>query len=324
MIFTLPGCASNQEWRKSITLERLLWDRNPKSYQNFITLDAENLAKIVGADKSGFIQPDKSSQRIEFENNFPALVPDEKSVDYAINNQDLSKLGQALAWSADLDLRTSGYLKDENGRPISITGRFDLSKVDTTIDTISNATVTMAAHAAMGQAAVVTPGVSPALSGLGIGLAAGVLTSIIDAQIIGDATNGFIASKTFGERMRYTISFPSAERKIPKLMAISPHLGNKAQQETAVLINNKIIKRVFIKGTDEVKFNYMKDIFIVSAVGIYRGEKYTAIHPETNGWEYQITNINKVEVPSNADGIYNPYGLLQGFEALSKAIHSAC
>jgi hypothetical protein len=56
---------------------------------------------------------------------------------------------------------------------------------------------------------------------------------------------------------------------------------------------------VFTKGAD-INIDYTHNIYIATAMAVYRGKKFEEQYPKTKGWDFTVTNLNKIVVPSKA------------------------
>ena len=244
-------------------------------------LDLETIALSVGSDKSGFVIPDRSSERLLFEKSFPI-----QSTDQVFAGLNFHRVGQVLRLSADLDKRTSGFIKNEIGVPISISGMIDISYAQA-IDMSLSTGATQAIAASTSSSSLINPtqgaGTNIA-SGLGIGLIAGA----VHVVMADSAKNGIISKAGFGARMEETTwsnSMPSAGQ-----------LSNTGYGPSLIVITPGLVKVIFgIEGAKTI--DYKNRFFYLSTVAMYRGISYQEKYPQTKGWEFRITNINSVVLP---------------------------
>lgn len=243
----------------------------------------------VGHDKSGYVAPDRSDSRKEFEDRFPPVELKDNFLE-VFDKGYLEKVGQVVAWSIDLDARTSGFLKAD-GRGISVTGRFNFDSAATMNSAaIQSASTTMLSSAATGFQ--VTPGVSPVVGGLGVGLIGGLIAGAITAHAVESTVNGFISSDGFGARLQHASGMAAHQMHIPRMRAISEYYYSRGEPER---ISKNAYRFIFSREGDK-NIDYSTRIFFASTVAVYRGKRYEEVYPSTKGWEFIVTNLNFVDV----------------------------
>lgn len=292
LVFVISGCANTTEFAKNIKSEDLLFD--PDKFKSLvINGDKEIYAKNIGRDKSGFIEPDLSSERLDFEKRYP--VKESSDLDYKILDgfSYNIKLGQVLRLSADLDKRTSGVLRAENGTPFSISG---MMKIETSpiIMGAGSAGASQAIAAGVSSNSLINPALSSGAN-IAMGLGAGLIAGIIENVRIKNAIDGIIAKPDFGSRMEEATSsgYAPVAQKINSLGFYS--------NNSHVLIAPGLVKSMHIV-VGQKNIQYKHNVFLISAVGVFRGEDYKSKFPETKGWEFRITNLNRVEANMDLGG----------------------
>jgi hypothetical protein len=312
----LLGCADTN-FAKNLQPNDLLFD-------NTYSIQSGSLQQIeidLGADKTGFINPDRSSDRTAFEKKYP--VQSAKENDYAsLTSLDHKiKVGQVLLLSADLDSRTSGSLKNANGDYISISGRFEVNSNETISERALSSGLAGAAvgltnissiNSQLSRAGLQlsTRGQTAAISAsASTGLLSGLIYGAVASQQIQSAINGIVRATNFGERMKYATSSPEMPHSLP--------LSHNAvwNTEKPIKIADGIVKRIFAY-TGELDHTYKKNLFLISVVAVYRGDKYAGDFPSTLGWEYRITNINSIKL---GPGVFKP-SAFEDAEAYFRAV----
>lgn len=287
VVLIISGCANTMEFTKNIKTEDFLFDDNEFQALGIDINKIDSYSKIIGQNKTGFIMPDESKERTDFIVKYPAVKPDEKAYENLIGFTYNNKIGQVLRLSADLDKRTSGFVVDEKGTPISVSNMMVFE---------SNAVVSGALSGGSSQA--IASGVSSkslinptqgAGANIGAGLVAGLLGGFIH-QIQADAAiAGIVSKNNFGARMEEaTISavMPTAQ-KIDKFGIPS----NKSH----IIIAPGLVKSIYMVSGKK-NFQFKNQVFLISTIAVYRGVEYEKLYPTTNGWDYSITNINMVEL----------------------------
>ncbi len=330
-LLLLSGCAS-VEYVKNINPKDMLYETTYNRSQavgtSMLTSSAkELLALTVGADLSNFIAPDRSTDRLAFEKEFPIEIPSNSASEVIASPFYDRRVAQALALGADIDSRTSGFLKDGKGYPISLTGKLVLDSSSS----ISSGALT-GASSGMAQGAMAVSSINNQISSAGLRLSSGGANNVMGANIATGMLGGMIAGaiaaysaeqavkgitteKDFGSRMGHTMIGPGSE-----LFGVIATLGPAAEPKSApVDVVPGVIKRVYY-AFDPTKreFNGTVRMAIFSAVGVYRGEKYATQFPYTEGWEYRITNLNQTYIQATA--LESPEST---YKALKAALNSA-
>jgi len=231
----------------------------------------------------------------EIVEKFPAQISSEFDFNLVFDNGYLRRVGQALAWGADLEVRTSGFLKDENKKPLSITGKFQFDSANFINGTvIENGMINMVSASAVGFQ--VTPNASAAAGGLAVGLIGGLIAGAITSHAVEQTIDGFIKSKSFAERIEHSSGMTAHQIHIPSFYPQSEVLTSNIKP---VRIAPDIYKFVFTKAAD-INIDYTRNVYIATAMAVYRGKKFEEQYPKTKGWDFTITNLNKITVPSKA------------------------
>ena len=283
LIFLLAGCANTLEFTKSTSKDNFLF--NPDETLNVNINDVDKISKMFGRDKTGYIPPDESKEREDFLKKYPASLPDDKSYDALSGRTFNHKVGQVLRLSADLDNRTSGIIKDDKGQAVSISGMMVIDSSPVLSGAISGAG-SQAIASSVSSKSLINPTQS-AGANIGTGLVAGLLVGFISEMQADAAIKGIISKNNFGQRMEettFTISMPSATK--------IDHFGISSNK-SHIKISPSLVKSIYtITGTKNIQFK--NQIFFISTVAVYRGEKYKSDYPATEGWEFIITNINSI------------------------------
>ena len=110
----INGCGTvNPEFTSHVKPSDYIFSESSyKIAEKNFQIEKDALIKL-GSDKSGYIKPDNSSTRIDFERKYPIIPPNETDYETLTEFRYNWKLGQVLSLSADLDVRTSGLLKDQ-------------------------------------------------------------------------------------------------------------------------------------------------------------------------------------------------------------------
>ena len=288
----LSGCASTPEYVKNLKTEEYLYSDSVAFDQ---TKDLESIALTVGSDRTGFIPPDRSEDRKSFENKYPIALPsadDYENIEGLIKDR---KIGQVLRLSADLDKRTSGFVKNENGQAVSVSGM-----VKVTTEPFAAGALTGGASQVIATSTSSASAINPTQSAgynIGAGLGLGIIVGGIHSLQVDSAMRGIISKDDFGGRMEETTSVPS----MPTATRLSPVVWKKRGRTAPIKVTEGIIKTIYeVNGGKNLR--YRDNIFLLSTVAVYRGSLYKSKYPETEGWEFRITNINLIEIPEVDDG----------------------
>jgi hypothetical protein len=293
---SLNGCAT-ADFRKNLTAQDRVFG-SIDALKIIKDRDLEAASKEVGKEFTGFVPPETSEARLIFERDYPAtsFSGDVKQI---FDSTYLDRVGQSVAWGIDLEKRTSGFLKDNENRQISVTGRFKLDVAGVVNDAaIMSGATNMVSAAATGFQ--VAPTMNAAIGGLGVGLVGGLIVGAINASSAEQTVNGFLKSGSFGERMGHTTGSSSTKVYVPYFHPVDEYLlshffVNDVVEPVVVLPG--IVRFVFAReGSDNI--DYSKDVYFASTVGIYRGKKYEEVFPKTKGWEFRVTNLNLVRIPA--------------------------
>lgn len=106
-IFFLVGCA-NLDYAKNLSPDELLFDSKSISKNKSDKFDY----KSIGSDRLGFVGIDSSEENKKLDEQYPIQAPDPQNLDALHSHNHRMRLGQALVFIADIDPRTSGFLKD--------------------------------------------------------------------------------------------------------------------------------------------------------------------------------------------------------------------
>lgn len=292
LVVVISGCANTLEFQKNVKKEDLLFDINEFQSLNIDITKIESYSKTVGKDKTGFIMPDESKERADFIEKFPIINPDDKAYDNISGYIYNHKVGQVLRISADLDKRTSGFVLDGKGIPLSVSNMM----------IVESALVSSSAYGASNQAiaAAVSPNslINPTQSvgaNVGAGLVGGLVVGFI-AQLQAEAAITAIVSKNnFGERMQeatYVVQMPTAQN--------IDNFGMPSNKSHIKILPGLVKSIYVVTGKKNIQFK--NQIFLISAIGMYRGAEYEKIYPVTKGWEFSITNINTIEANIDVEG----------------------
>jgi hypothetical protein len=315
LLASLTASCATTEYAKRLTDAELLYtsyERAAPETQTFSAVEAENVALEVGSGRSGFIPPDRSIGRLNFERAFPAEVASESDYDELGGMVHLVRAGQVVLFSADLDRRTAGATKDKNGNPVSLTGLIDVRSPEA----MSQAVVTgIGTGVAMGTVSVSAANAELAKSGLQLtssaanqavlssaatGLLGGLIAGAIIEHQVNSAIKGIVAASDFGSRMQEATLRPEAPHAVP----ISP-AGLTRNVEPERIIPGVVRRVMMYRGQTDYKNNQL--LVFISVVVVFRGEKYAKEYPSTSGWEYRITNINVItaqKTPNDSEALY--------------------
>lgn len=293
VVFFLSGCASTREFTKNINESEyiLTEDKNVT-----LALGPENLdaySDVIGSDKSGYISPDRSKERIDFRKDYPIATPNSKDYDEISGHFYNVKVGRVLMLAADIDSRTSGFIKDGRGNPLSVSN----------LMTIESTAIATGALVSGGNQAIVST-INPNLminptqsigANIGAGLVAGLLVGIVGHVLDQAAVADVVARDSFGRRMEVIRGFGNLP--IPWRMDKFGLMSSAAHMKIAP----GMVKSVYmVSGKKNLQFK--TQTFLISTVGLFRGERYKSSYPSTLGWEFIITNINMIEINAELSG----------------------
>lgn len=275
------------EFTKNIKNEDFLYDENEFKSLNIDVKKIESYSKTIGQNKTGFITPDESKERIDFIEKYPAVKPDDKAYEHLSGFRYNNKVGQVLRLSADLDKRTSGFVVDEKGNPISVSNMMIFE---------SNAVVSGALTGGSSQAiasqvsskSLINP-TQGAGANIGSGLVAGLLAGFIHQMQADAAIAGIVSKNNFGARME--------EATTSVVMPTGQKIGKVGMpsNESYIIIAPGLVKSIYmVSGKKNLQFK--NQVFLISTIGVYRGVEYEKLFPTTSGWDFSITNINMIEV----------------------------
>jgi hypothetical protein len=289
----LTGCATKIDESK-YSSSQVIYAVNEAAFTTS-TLSIDQQLQSAGSDKSGYVAADFIPPRKEIIVKFPAQDPKEFDFNLVFDNSYLRRVGQALAWGADLEVRTSGFLKDENKKPLSITGKFQFDSANfINASVIENGVINMVSASAVGFQ--VTPNASAAAGGLAVGLIGGLIAGAITSHAVDQTIGGFIKSKSFAERIEQSSGMAAHQIHIPSFYPQSEVLTSNIKN---VRVAPGVYKFVFTKAAD-INIDYTRNVYIATAMAVYRGKKFEEEYPKTKGWDFTITNLNKIVVPSKA------------------------
>lgn len=288
----LVGCASTPEYVKNLKVEDYL-------YSDYVTFDKtkdlESIALSVGSDRTGFIPPDRSEDRKSFEKKYPIALPSADDYENIEGYRIERRIGQVLRLSADLDKRTSGFIRNESGQPISVSGM-----VKVTTEPFATGVLTGGASQVIATSTSSSTAINPTQSAgynIGAGLGLGFIVGAIHSLQVDSAIRGIISKDDFGSRMEETTPVPS----MPTATRLSSVVWKKRGKTTPIKVTDGIIKVIYeVDGGKNIR--YKNNIFLLSTVAVYRGNSFKLKYPETEGWEFRITNINLIEVPEVDEG----------------------
>lgn len=307
-IFILPGCAS-MEYVSRLNPDDLLYGKEylqvSRNISNLGGVSIEGIALKVGEDKTGFIAPDRSDERLAFEKEFPAVAATDEEFDRLAGHNNTVRAAQVIFFSADIDDRTSGFLRDSRGAPLSVTGRFSVDNSSAISHGVMMGGVSGIASGAIAISSInnqvasqglkLSPmGQSAVMGGnMASGLLAGFIAGVIHARQAESTFNGFLESKSFGERMEHS-TLTAAH-----VLGMANPLGTAGEWNTrtkSVLVTPGVAKRIFW-AIGQKETNLRQRLFLISTVAVYRGGAYESKYPNTLGWEYRITNLNTLIAP---------------------------
>ena len=276
----MSGCAHNQEFISKIKKEQWLYN-DEYSTSDLFDYDA------IGSDKSGYIPKDKTPARLDFEKTYPRENPKLEDIEAIKSSGYIRRLGQVIRLASDLDKRTSGFIKDDYGIPLSVSGNIDVNPVNP-IETAAISGATQAIAASSSSASLINPAQGAGYN-IGAGLVVGLVAGIIAQAQIDSAMKGIISKEDFGSRMEETTFAAGAPGA--SIMSKYGFLYNGNH----ILLPNKSVKSIFaVEGTQDI--SRRTRIFIITVNGVYRGLKYKEKFPKTEGWEFTITNMNSIVI----------------------------
>ena len=307
-ILGLSGCAS-MEYVSRVKPGDWLYgkEHHPASGERLSGAGIEQAALRIGADKTGFIPPDRTDERLAFEREFPAVAATDEAFERLATHGHSTRAAQVIFFAADIDDRTSGFLKDPRGNPLSVTGRFSVDGSSAISQGVVMGGASGLASGAMAISSInnqvasqglkLSPAGRNAVMGgnMASGLFAGFIAGAIHAGQAESAFNGFLESHSFGERMEH-----STLTAAHVLGGASP-LGVAGEWSTGskpVLVTPGVAKRVFLAAAEQKEINLRQRLFLISTVAVYRGGAYESQYPNTSGWEYRITNLNTLIAPA--------------------------
>jgi len=308
MIILLVGCA-NLDFAKNLKSEDLLYDSyalsravGSNSYENW---------RKIGNDKIGFVGIDASDETLKIDELFPIKAHTDSDLERIHSHNHRMRLGQALVFTADIDPRTSGFLKDSKNRPLSISGRFEPDANSAIAQGVTSGVVigatsgVMAVNSINNQVASAGLKLSDAGSNavmggqMAQGLIAGLIAGGIHASMAESALNGIISGKNFGERMEATTL--TAAHLLPNLAALGP--DGLVRSSSPVVIAPGVVKRYFLRFGQKT-LDYKNEYYLITAVGMFRGKEYENKYPNTLGWSYSISNMALIYL--NPDDVSDP------------------
>jgi hypothetical protein len=292
LVILLSGCANTREFANKLNESDYIFREKDDINAAFGVSDVEKYSRTVGADKSGFILPDESRERNEFAKSYPITAPNDQAYNDILGRTFNVKLGRVLMLAADIDKRTSGFIKDGNGNVLSVSNlmTFESSAVLTGAVVGSNQAIASAINPNLTINPTQSVGANIG-AGFAVGLFVGLVGDILDNAAIAD-----VASKyNFGPRMEAIRGFGNLPISFPidKLGFTS---GNNHRKIAPGLVRSIFL----VSGKKTLQFK--TQTFFISTVGVFRGEKYRSAYPATNGWEFSITNINMIEINADLSG----------------------
>jgi len=295
-----------------------------------IAIEKEEIALTVGSDKTGFIPPDRSPDRIIFESEYPIVKTDASALDALISHNHNLRIGQAIAIGADFEPRTAGFLKDPLGKPISITGKVSYRTNKALSQGISLGVTTGMVMGANSVAPINQQAAKVDLQLTPTGTAEGMTSQIVDGVFIGliaggihasvanTAMTGIAQAKNFGERVGETTLLAG------HVMGGASPLGAYGNMNTRippVYMADGVVKRILATyPIENAKLNGSTRFIFITTVGTYRGDKYEKKYPYSSGWEYRVTNLNLIGLPF---GTIEKWDGKPSLEVLIQAISSA-
>ena len=285
LVITCAGCAHNQEFISKIKKEQWIYD------DEYTESDVSRM-DLTGVSKTGYVSPDMTANRIKFDSDFPVVIPKQDNIESIKSFRYKNRLGQVIRLSADLDKRTSGFIKDEFGVPMSVTGYIDVNPVSS-VETAVISGASQAIAASSSSASLINPTQSAGYN-VGAGLIAGFIAGAIVQVQIDTAIKGIISKEDFGSRMEETTFAAEA----PKAYIMSKY--GFLYGGDHIVQPNGTVKSIFtVLGKQDI--SRKTRIFILTTLGVYRGGKYKEKFPKTEGWEFMITNMNSIVVKEMED-----------------------
>lgn len=290
-ILFLSGCASTLEFTKDVKKSDWLYD-DESEIEKYSNYKIEDLIKKMGSDKTGYIPQDSDVKWLEFQSQYPPSIPTEKDIEALKSSGFNNRVSQVIRLSADLDRRTYGVVKNEGRTPISVSGLLDVGWA-TTAQSAALAGSSQLIAANTSSSSLINPTQST-LANVGAGLFAGFAAGAIAKYQIESSRQGIISANDFGSRMEETTFLMTASGG-SIISKYATYGGNHAT------ISPGIIKTIWKIASSEEP-TVRTRVFLVSTIGIWRGENYKAKYPKTMGWEFSITNINSIVIKNM------PYG----------------
>lgn len=284
----ISGCGS-MEYAKNLTASDLLYADDVAVSTATKPDDLEAVALSVGSDKTGFVLPDRTPDRLRFEKAYPIQAPPLSTMKALSSYNYTTRAGQVLVFAADIDKRTSGYLKDANNSPLSVTGRFAVQSAGEVAGGLAASSLGYQAGSG-GQA----PGAN---------IVGGWIARGINSSVAASAVKGFLETTDFGERMEHSTLL--AAELLPRAFPLGSR-GEYLGDVKPVIIAPGIVKQVWIKrGTRGIDSSTR--FFLISTVATYRGDTYAQKFPNTSGWECRITNLNTFATKAQMDTYEQTY-----------------
>lgn len=329
----LSGCGTGTQYRfvDNLKTDEYLFQISNPTESRKSELTSQDLLAIAnreGIDKIGYLGVDNSVQFAEINKNYPVVPNTREAYEAAVEQTHKMRLGQTAAFFADADIRTSGFIKDTDGRAISLTGLFELIAPRQTaegitrdlasgvvVGAVSGAMVINSVNAAVApQGLQLSPYGRDAVMGgqLAIGMAAGAIGSAIrvsiDNQRYKDTVQSLTRSSTFSEAMNGAGYGGCPVPNTPPIECLYPTttllpgmyvFGKDGSffKEKPIVVAPGVIKRFLIVRVKR-NLDFSENFVIATVVGTYRGGKFEEKFPHTNGWHYQISNLAKITLQS--------------------------
>jgi len=153
-----------------------------------------------------------------------------------------------------------------------------------------------------------------AAAGFGVGLLVGGIIAIYDGSVAKSMISNVILEKDFGPRMQLAdVGFGPSKLFNVNVVPTDSFKTNFRRVGEGVV---SIVFTATDTGTKE--YDGKSRISFVSAVGFYRGAKYRNAYPETKGWEFVVSNLNRVYVsaPQIESWLYNE----ESYKAVKKSL----
>jgi len=267
----------------------------------------EAAAQSLGKDKPGYIEPDMSAERKAFEKAFPIKDDGE---DLKLTGWDALRATQSLTIGMDLDPRTAGCIKDDDGKPLSLMGKnpdtlgwnvnaiAQSTTVGAGVGAVSGFVAAQGAAQAVNASGIagarVTPGMQAGavagsmVQGAALGFVAGLIGNAIDAH----AVKGILEAKNYAERM------DSAGIRVAKAGLFADaglHTWIRPNGEPNML---KLEGTKIAPGVYKVQYlqfvpsptHPSKAIPVLITASATRRPTLEDKHSDTNGWDIQVTN----------------------------------